>query len=177
MAASEQRWCVSKQSTIGDPKLKPPKRAHNLMPLFMKSAIVQVLRCPLGGREHLGKNASDCLMFLTWSYATWVFAHLQFRLHGVNALTLAKWAHSESGGIPNGVLRKHGVADNFMFRISAFLAACFATTSIALKKAAVHWTEAAEWTTFNGPAFQPCQNHLLFRATLWLLQSEGKFVV
>ena len=66
-------------------------------------------------------------MFLIWSYTTWVFhvfPHFHFLLNGVNALTLAKWGHSESGGVPNGMLRKHGVAGNSIFRISARQAVC-----------------------------------------------------
>ena len=61
MAASEERRFFSKQSTTGDPKLKPfcqrPKKGTYV-----------VLRCPLEDRA-LGKNTFDWLMLLlTWSY-------------------------------------------------------------------------------------------------------------
>ena len=157
---------------------KEHKRAHNLMPSFMKGLLSRQCHCTSSqvssGRSRIGQKHA-WLMFLTWSYTTWVFSHLKFLLHRVNALTLAKWAHSESGGIPNGILREHGLAGNFIFRISACPAVCFATTSIAWK--GCRGTAAAEWAMFNSPTFQPCQNHLIFPGNALTIAKRGGFFV
>ena len=77
---------------------------RHLMPSFMKG--LQSRPCHCGpsqvssGRPSIGKK-HVWLIFLTWSYTTWVFPHLHFLLHRVNALTLAKRGHSENEWIHN----------------------------------------------------------------------------
>ena len=76
--------------------------AYNLMPSFMKGLRSRPCHCRpsqvSSGRQSFGQKRA-WLLFLTRSYTTWVFSHLHFLLHRVNALTIAKWGHSGSDGI------------------------------------------------------------------------------
>ena len=122
-----------------------------------------------------------------WSYTTSIF---HTSIFGFNALTLAKWGHTDSGGIPNGMLRKQGLAGNFIFPYFSHL--CM-SSSVPCTFALVHFapktsrssrrSQEGTWTPWTHRSFQRAYHHhrlrllfiarakiiLYFRATLGLL--------
>ena len=178
MAASEGRWFFSKQSTIGDPKLKPfrqrPKKGIQFNAIIHERSQSRPCHCRpsqvSSGRPSIGKK-HVWLIFLTWSYTTWVFPHLHFLLHGLNTLTIAKWGHRESGGIPNGMLRKQGLAGLYFSHLCTSSSVLCNHIHIARKRQL--WEEPLAMAR----PFSCAKIILYFRATLWLLESERELLV
>ena len=171
MAASEERWFFWKQWKTGDSKLKPfcqrPKKGTYVDAI---NQCLQSRQCHCrssqvsSGRPSIGQKHVWLMFLLTWSYTTWVFRHLHFLLH--RALTIAKWGHSESGGIPNSKWN----AQKVFLHVQQCVLQPHPHSS---RKAGVHRKEAVELTTFNSP----CQNYLIFSGNAWTIVKWGEFFV
>ena len=116
------------------------------------------------GRPSVGQKHVWLMFLLTWSYTTWVVRHVHFLLH--RALTIAKWGHSESGGIPNSKWN----AQKVFLHVQQCVLQPHPHSS---RKAGVHRKEAVELTTFNSP----CQNYLIFSGNAWTSVKWGEFFV
>ena len=142
------------------------------MPAFMKGLQSRQRHCRTAhvssGRPRIGQK-HVWLLFLTWSYRAWVSTP-PFSLAQGQRFGYCKW-------IPNGLLRKQGLAGNFIFGICARPAVCFATTSIAWKRLLCTGRQLWNEPLSMARPFSHVRIILYFRATLWLLQSEGKSLV
>ena len=124
--------------------------------------------------------------------------HFHTSIFGFNALTLAKWGHTDSGGIPNGLLRKQGLAGNFIFPYFSHL--CM-SSSVPCTFALVHFApkhldrldvlRKGTWTPWTHRSFRrayhhhrfttalhsPCKIILYFSGNAWTIVKWGEFFV